>query len=131
MNKNKDRTLIWLLAIVGIVGVFWTQGRLSDRYRNTEENGIETIGVVVSRYQGGSGKPGTGSKDIKFVFFQDGYYIKTNVSGLGDDSYEKAIVGMKYRVKYIPSESQLDSIKHRGVNHSAIIYLNDPISIVR
>lgn len=127
MNQKKDRTLIWLLAIVGIVGVFWTQGRQSDCYRNTEENGIETIGVVVSRYRGGSGKPGTGSKDIKFVFFQDGYYIKTNVSGLGEDSYEKAIVGMKYRVKYIPSESQLDSIKHRGVNHGAIIYLNDPI----
>lgn len=37
---------------MGIVGVFWTQGRQSDCYRNTEENGIETIGVVVSRYRG-------------------------------------------------------------------------------
>lgn len=127
MNKKIEKILNWSLAIVGFIGVFWFQNSISEEYRNTAENGIDTVGIVVSRSRTGSAQPGTGSKGIKFVFLQDGCYVKTNVSGLDDDSYERAIVGMKYRVRYIPSDSKLDSIDHRGVNHRAIIYLNDPI----
>lgn len=51
----------------------------------------------------------------------------TDVSGMDEEGYDKAIVGMKYWVRYMPSKSKLDSLDHRGVNHRAIIYLNDPI----
>lgn len=46
---------------------------------------------------------------------------------MDQEGYEKAIVGMKYRVRYIPNESRIDTITHWGVNHRAIIYLNDPV----
>ena len=127
MNEKIEKILNWSLAIVGFIGVFWFQGRMSERYSNTEDNGIDAVGIIISRNRTGSVQPGTGSKGIKFVFLQDGCYVKTNVSGLDDDSYEKAIVGMKYRVKYIPIDTQLDSTNRRGVNNGAIIYLNNPI----
>ena len=127
MNKKIEKILNWSLAIVGIVGVFWIQGAISDEYRNTVENGIDTVGIVVSRSRTSSFQPGTGSKGIKFVFLQDGFYVRTYMDGMDEKGYEKAIVGMKYRVRYIPSNSQLDSINRRGVNHRAILFLDYPI----
>ena len=127
MNPKLEKALNWSLAIVGFIGVFWFQCSISEEYRDTAENGIDTAGIVVSRSRTGSGKPGTGSKGIKFVFFQDGCYVMTDMNGMDEEGYEKAIVGMKYRVRYIPSNSKLDSVDHRGVNHRAIIYLNNPI----
>lgn len=127
MNKKIEKILNWSLAIVLISGVFWFQCSISEEYRDTAENGIDTVGIVVSRGRTGSVKPGTGSKGIKFVFFQDGCYVMTDITGMDEEGYETAIVGMKYRVRYIPSNSKLDSADHRGVNHWAIIYLNNPI----
>ena len=127
MNKKIKMILNWSLAIVMISGVFWFQNRISEEYRDTAENGIDTIGIVVSRSRTKSVRPGTGSKGIRFVFFQDGCYVMTNITGMDEDGYEKAIVGMKYWVRYIPSNSKLDSVDRRGVNHRAIINLNAPI----
>lgn len=127
MNKKIEKIVNWSLAIVLFIGYFWTQGSISDEYQDTAENGIDTVGIVVSRSRTGSVKPGTGSKGIKFVFLQDGCYVMTDILGMDEEGYDKAIVGMKYWVRYLPSKSKLDSIDHRGVNHRAIIYLNDPI----
>ena len=120
MNKKIKMILNWSLAIVMISGVFWFQNSISEEYRDTAENGIDTIGIVVSRSSTGSVR-GPGSKGIRFVFFQDGCYVTTNITGMDEDGYEKAIVGMKYWVRYIPSNSKLDSVDRRGVNHRAII----------
>ena len=127
MYKKIEKILNWSLAIVLIGGVFWFQNSISEEYRNTAENGIDTVGIVFRRTRTGSVQPGTGSVGIKFVFFQDGNYVITNRTGMTQEEYEKAIVGMKYRVRYIPNESRIDTITHWGVNHRAIIYLNDPV----
>lgn len=69
MNKKIEKILNWSLAIVLIGGVFWFQNSISEEYRNTAENGIDTVGIVLSRTRTGSVQPGTGSVGIKFVFF--------------------------------------------------------------
>lgn len=127
MSEKVEKTLSWLLAIICVVGYFWIHGNMSDKLRNTAENGIDTIGVVLSRGRSGSFQPGSGSKGIRFVFYQDGYYVTTDITGIDEEGYEKAIVGMKYRVRYIPDNSQLDTVDRSGVNHWAIIDLNYPI----
>ena len=57
MNKKIEKILNWSLAIVLISGVFWFQCSISEEYRDTAENGIDTVGIVVSRSRTGSVKP--------------------------------------------------------------------------
>lgn len=49
MNEKIEKILNWSLAIVGFIGVFWFQGRMSERYSNTEDNGIDAVGILVMR----------------------------------------------------------------------------------
>ena len=61
------------------------------------------------------------SRSIDFIFNQDGYWIQATLHG--EDYYKNAIVGMKYKVKYRP-----DKTKNNSVNHSALIYIYEPIT---
>ena len=121
MNKKLEKALNWTLAVVCIVGTFYFQSSIQDDLRETRLNGEEVTGIVISRSSTGSVKPGTGSNSIRFIFNQDGYWIQGTF--YGEDYYKKAIVGMKYKVKYRPDET-----KNNRVNHSAVIYIDEPIT---
>ena len=121
MNKKLEKALNWTVAIVGIIGTLYFTSSKHDDLHETHLNGEETIGIVVKRSTGRSVKPGTGSSKVDYVFNQDGKWIQGTY--YGREYYEKAIVGMKYKVKYRPDETT-----NSVVNHSAVIYLDEPIS---
>lgn len=121
MNKKLEKALNWTVVIVGIIGtLYFTSSKHDDLYE-THLNGDETIGIVTSRSSSVSVKPGTGSKSVDYIFNQDGIYIRGTY--YGEECYENAIVGMKYKVKYRPDET-----KNNAVNHSAVIYIDEPIT---
>ena len=88
-----------------------------ERKVNIESTGIETIGTVINK--GVVRSPHVGaSYDVTFDFehdderivcYQSLYYNKWY--------YDNAIIGMKYKVKYLPHEPQ----------RNAIIYIEKPI----
>lgn len=120
MNKKLEKALNWTLAIVCIIGTFYFTSAQHDDLHETHLNGEETIGIVVKRSTSRSVKPGTGSSTVDYIFKQDGKWIEGTY--YGKEYYEKAIVGMKYKVKYRPDET-----KNNVVNHSSVIYIDEPI----
>ena len=120
MNKKLEKALNWTVAIVGIIGTLYFTSAKHDDLHETHLNGEETIGIVVKRSTGRSVKPGTGSSKVDYIFKQDGKWIQGTY--YGKECYEKAIVGMKYKVKYRPEET-----KNNVVNHSSVIYIEEPI----
>ncbi len=121
MNKKLEKTLNWSVVIIGIIGTLYFTSSKQDDLHETHLNGEETIGIVIKRSSSGSVKPGTGSKSVDYIFDQGGTYISGTY--YGEECYGKAIVGMKYKVKYIPDET-----KNNAVNHSSVIYVDEPIT---
>ena len=121
MNKKLEKTINWIVVIGGIIGTLYFTSSKHDDLHETHLNGEETVGIVIRRSSSGSVKPGSGSKSVHYIFDQGGTYISGTY--YGEECYEKAIVGMKYKVKYRPDET-----KNNAVNHSAVIYIDEPIT---
>ena len=121
MNKKLKKALNWAVVIAGIIGTLYFTSSKHDDLHETHLNGEEVTGIVIGRHSGRSTQPGTGSKSVRFIFNQDGNWIQGMF--YGEEYYEKAIVGMKYKVKYRPDET-----KNSSVNHSAVIYVDEPIT---
>ena len=117
MNKKLEK----IVVIGGIIGTLYFTSSKHDDLHETHLNGEETVSIVISRGSSGSVKPGSGSKSVHYIFDQGGTYISGTY--YGEECYEKAIVGMKYKVKYRPDET-----KNNAVNHSAVIYIDEPIT---
>ena len=108
MNKKLQKALNWTVAIVGIIGTLYFTSSKSDDLQETHQNGEETIGIVIRRSSSRSIKSDTGSKSVHFIFNQDGKWIQGTY--YGEKYYEKAIVGMKYKVKYRPDETKNNTV---------------------
>lgn len=121
MNKKLEKAINWIVAIGCIIGTLYFTSSKHDDLHETHLNGEETVGIVIRRGSSGSVQPGSGSKAVHYIFDQGGTYISATY--YGEECYEKAIVGMKYKVKYRPDET-----KNNAVNHSAVIYIDEPIT---
>lgn len=82
-----------------------------------QSDGIETIGTIVNRTKGlGNGDITTFG--VHFDFYVNEELIKSHQMLNDKSEYDNAIVGMKYRVKYLPDKPYINSI----------IFINKPIA---
>jgi len=105
-----------IVVLLSLVLLFFTGKKNKQRTQSIENNGIETIGTVVNRTQG-IGNGGITIYGVWFDFYIDGELIRADQLLEGKKEYDKAIVGMKYKVKYLPDKP----------NTNSIILINEPI----
>ncbi len=111
------KTLLYFaLLIVGFILLYFIGQKNRHLKKLIQDNGVVTIGTVVGR---GSGIEDGGVTvfSVHFDFFIDGKLITTNQRLKGKTEYDSAIVGMKYKVKYLPDKPNINSI----------IFINEPI----
>lgn len=110
--------LILIIVIIGLPLLLIIREMNENQADLIEKNGIETTGTVIQKAIGAddSGR----QYSVKFDFYA-GDTLNIGYLGLKDNKYyyEKAIIGMKYRVKYLKDNPQ--DFKN------SIIYLNSPI----
>ena len=105
-----------VLLIVGFVLLYFIGQRNRCSEKVIQDNGIITIGTVVNRISGIEDGDIT-TYGVHFDFYIDGKLIKSHQRLKGKMEYNKAIVGMKYKVKYLPDKPNINSI----------IFINEPI----
>jgi hypothetical protein len=114
IKKKVAMSLIFLLIIMLILYLI---GEKNKQKNNLIENkGYESVGTIVNRTMG------TGDGDITvfgvwFDFYIDGKLIRSNQMLTCEADYNKAIVGMKYKIKYLREKPERNSI----------IYINEPV----
>ncbi len=118
MNTRKTRNVtMFLLFIILCLLLLYLIGRNEKKKSySIIKDGTEAIGTIVNRTKG------TGDGDmtvygIHFDFIADGVLIKSSQRLNGKIDYERAFVGMKYRVKYLQNNPSKNSI----------LFLNNPI----
>ncbi len=116
MKTMKTLLYIALLVIIGFILLYFIGQRNRHSEKLIQDNGLATIGTVVGR---GSGIEDGGITifNVHFDFYIDGKLITAHQRLKGKAEYESAFVGMKYKVKYLPDKSNINSI----------IFINDPI----
>ena len=119
MKKKAKRELIicLLIALICIPTVLWLKTREREKKDFVDKTGIETIGTVIkTAYGKDPGVPGL-NYSVSFDFlYEENYYTRFGFSIMGDD-YVQAIVGRKYKVKFLPESPII----------TAQIYLNEPV----
>lgn len=113
----KKRGMIIYVAVILLCCFFGLLfGLRNKELRNTiESNGIETTGTIVNRMKG-IGDGGITTFAVKYDFYVDGKLVKSYQHLSGKMEYENAIIGMKYKVKYLPDEP----------NKKTIMYIDEP-----
>ena len=96
---SKPKILIYTsLIVLGFI-LLYLFGVKNQKLKSTiQNNGIETIGTIVNRFESVE-DGGITTFAIHFDFYVDGELTKSYQRLTGKNEYEKAIVGMKYKVK--------------------------------
>lgn len=97
------------LLIVGFVLLYLIGQRKRHSEKVIQDNGVVTIGTVVNRTSGIE-DGGITTFGVHFDFYIDGILIKAHQRLKGKMEYDRAIVGMKYKVKYLPNKPNINSI---------------------
>lgn len=116
--KKKDLIIYVFLFAILIPLLFYFKKINQEQDSLIFEKGIETIGTVIDRSYGSDN---TGRQfSIRFDFqVGDKTYIGYTSLGNNRHYYDKAIIGMKYLVRYIPEEP----------NKNSKIYIDNPVMI--
>ena len=101
---------IIILVIGSIAGI-----RLKTRYANVKENGISTVGTVIERNVTRNENRHIGIS-IKFDFYVNDSILIVN-RGYSGKNVSDAVIGMKYRVIYLPEKPHINSM----------IFIDEPI----
>jgi len=116
-NKNKKIILCILGGLLCLMAGLWYIAKQQEKKAFVDETGIETIGTVIRKSYSREHRRVT-SYTIAFDFILDGNIIQAqNPPLMTEEDYHKAIVGRKYKVKYLPEAP----VK------TAQIYLDEPI----
>ena len=101
---------IIVLVIGSIAGVC-----LRTRYANIKENGISTVGTVIEQIVTRNENRHIGIS-VKFDFYVNDSILVVN-RGYSGKYVRDAIIGMKYKVKYLPEDPHINSM----------IFIDEPI----
>ncbi|MBN1990517.1 MAG: hypothetical protein JW783_14025 [Bacteroidales bacterium] len=116
--KNKNWIIYTILFAISMPLLFYFRTINQEQNDLILENGIETVGTVIDRFYGSNN---TGKQfSVRFDFNVNGK-IYTGLASFGNNSYyyDKAIIGMKYLVRYIPDAPN----KFKN----SMIYIDQPI----
>lgn len=118
---KKQWTLYWIFtlvfAIITFSYLYWFTKKERERIAYISTNGIETVGTIINRARKDNNR--SVHYYVHFDFEYEGQRIaqyqqlRNNYKYL----YEHAIIGMKYKVKYLPESPERD----------AVIYIEEPI----
>ena len=104
-----------ILMVIGFI-LLYLFGIKNKRLRDSiQSNGTETMGTVINRTKGIE-DGGITTFGVHFDFYVNGELIKSHQRLTGRIEYDNAIVGMKYKVKYLPNKPNINSI----------IFINEP-----
>lgn len=107
--------IYFVIAALLCIPTYWLWRGQQEKKLDVMSRGDETIGTVINR--GMSVSSGGTFFNIHFEFEQNGKRVVRSTS-VGRWEYENAIIGMKYKVKYLPDGQR---------NGSALILINEPI----
>jgi len=118
-RPEKKSTYYIIVAVIVVSFIYlYFSGKAEQKKKATiEATGIETIGTVINRTVGRNGKHQATNYGIKFDFEHNGKRVQSYALFHTRWRYERAIIGMKYRVKYLPDAPR----------KNAIIYIEEPI----
>jgi len=123
MKKNYLNLCVLFFSFTIFVSIIGCGDSMSKaEWQNIEKNGTETSGVVVSKSINETTiNNSTITKYVvKFDFYHKDSLILASISkGRGEDMYDKAQIGMRYKVKYI--------YKGKETSKSAIIFVDSPL----
>lgn len=105
----KQGIIITLIFIVlGLIFFYWIGYKNRKNKDNLWQNGIETVGVLINRTKTTSGVIAYG---LRFEFYTDkGELVSSYYQVYDEWLYTNAIIGMKYKVIYLPESPQFDAI---------------------
>jgi len=116
--KNKNRMLLLCLAgfFLCLAGIFWLTGKQREEIALIDKTGVETIGTVIHKAY--ARQPNRMiDYSIHFDLLHEGTIIQArNMPLVTEEDYQRAIVGRKYKVKYLPKSPKV-----------ARIYLDEPV----
>ena len=113
-KKSKNPIFYFILAALLFIPMYWLAQKQKEKELDVISRGNETIGTVIDRwmtYNINDAFP----RSIRFEFEHNGERIVGHGS-LNRWEYENAIIGMKYKVKYLPENPK-----------KALIFIGSPI----
>jgi hypothetical protein len=119
MNKGKKELLLISVVLIICLPILWILGKCERNQDNLiNREGIETAGTIIEK---SFGADETGRTfHLKFDFrVGDTLYVGYQALNNNQHYYDKAIIGMKYKVKYLPDNP--------GKFKNSRIYIDKPI----
>lgn len=113
--KSSKIMIYTILIVIGFILLYLFGIKNKGLRDSIQSNGIETIGTVVNRTKGIE-DGGITTFGVHFDFYVNGDLIKSHQRLTGRIEYVNAIVGMKYKVKYLSKKPNIHSI----------IFINEP-----
>ncbi len=102
-----------------MVILFFGLVKMEQKRRNEVKlKGVETVGIVIHKSISRDNQGGAMNFNIKFEFAHNGkrFVVSTTPIFNSRSDYDNAIIGMQYKVKYLPNAPR-----------KAIIFLDQPI----
>lgn len=113
--KSSKIMIYTILIVIGFILLYLFGIKNKGLRDSIQSNGIETIGTVVNRTKGIE-DGGITTFGVHFDFYVNGELIKSHQRLTGRIEYDNAIVGMKYKVNYLPKKPNINST----------IFINEP-----
>jgi hypothetical protein len=115
MKKKLNMIVCIVIVVVSIAYFVWYVVTSREIRIDTEQHGIETVGTVTRKLKGGNPLFEGFKYGVRFEF-EDNNGNRVVVSNNIKSDYENAVIGMTYKVRFLPNNPQ----------RSARIFIDQP-----